>query len=73
MGRLGDHLSDGQALKYVRACLTPGRVLLLPCTFMNPPKAKFLVFVGCDTDGKPLFLVIIGLPWGRSDGSESGA
>lgn len=51
-----DKLPPAERRKYIRARLTPGRVLLLHCDFTTPPKDKFLVLAAVEPE--PLFLVI---------------
>lgn len=43
--RLGDTLSPGDKLKYVRRSLVPGRILHVQCCFTIPHKNKFVVLV----------------------------
>lgn len=54
--QIWDRFPPDKRREYIRAHLTPGQILLLHCDFTIPPKDKFLVLVGIETEA--LFFVI---------------
>ena len=56
MGRLADFLSEDERRELVEQALSPGQFLRLYCTFTEPPKDKYFVFV-CSGSPPILFAV----------------
>ena len=59
IAKLIDSISENDKEKIIlETVLLPRKIFLLDCEFTEPPKPKFLIFVGIFEESTPLFIVI---------------